>query len=86
MGVKNIISECHTDDKGLLRLSSVLVVPGGSAGGVDGARACAEQGRLGLTQRGSALPARGPGGGQQPVQRVLAAPAAKQQRAGQVRA
>lgn len=80
---KNInVSEWHTDDKGLFRLSSVLVVPGRSAGGVDGSCARAEQRRLGFTQRGSALPAGGPGGGQQPVQRVLPTPTATHSKTG----
>lgn len=73
----DIISECHTDDKGLFWLSSVLVIPGRSASGVDGACACAEQRGLCFTQRGGALPARGPGRGQEAVQRVLPAPTVK---------
>lgn len=81
---KNIIGECHTDNKGLFWLSSMLVIPGRSASGVDGARACAQQRRLRFTQRGSTLSARGPSGGQKPVQWVLPTPTAKQQAAGQV--
>lgn len=73
----NIISECRTNDKGLFWLSAVLVIPGRAASGVDGACACAEQRRLCFTQRGSALPARGPSRGQEAVQRVLPAPTAK---------
>lgn len=76
----------HTDDKGFFWLRPVLVIPGRSASGVDGACARAEQRRLGFTQWGSALPARGPGGGQEPVQRVLPTPTAKTQTAGQVTA
>lgn len=72
------VLECRTDDKGLFGLSAVLVIPGGSTGRVDGACACAEQRRLGFTQWGSAPAARGPGGGQKPVQWVLATPTAKQ--------
>lgn len=63
----------------------MLVVPGGPARCVDGARARAQQGRLRLAQRGGALPARGSAGrGQEPVQRVLAAPAGRQPRWGEV--
>ena len=53
----------------------MLVVPGGAAGRVDGAFARAEEGGLRLAQRGGALPAKGPGGRQEPVQRVVPAPA-----------
>ena len=66
----NGIHDPHTDDKGLFGLGAVLIIPGGSASGVDGACAGAEQGRLSLTQ-GHALPAGGGDGGQEPVQRVL---------------
>lgn len=76
----------HTDDKRLFWLRSVLVIPGRPASRVDGARACAQQRRLCFTQRGGALPARGPSKRQEPIQRVLPAAAVKQHRAGQVTA
>jgi len=74
----------HTDDKGVFWLSPVLVIPGRASSSVDGARACAEERRLCFTQWGGALPARGPGGRQEPVQRVLPVPTAIQQTAGRL--
>lgn len=47
-----------TDDEGLLGLSSVLVVPGGPAGCVDGPFGRAQEGRLGLALAGGPLPGR----------------------------
>lgn len=47
-----------TDDKGLLGLSSMLVVPGGPAGRVDGPFGRAQEGRLGLALAGGPLPGR----------------------------
>lgn len=47
-----------TDDEGLLGLSSVLVVPGGPAGRVDGPLGRAQEGRLGLALAGGPLPGR----------------------------
>ena len=68
MGDTNV---AHTDDEGLFGLGSVLVVPWWPSGGVDGARAGAEERRLRLTLR-RALPARGVHRGEEPIQRVLA--------------
>lgn len=47
-----------TDDKGLLGLSSMLVVPGGPASCVDGPFGCAQEWRLGLALAGGPLPGR----------------------------
>lgn len=74
--------QLRTDDKRLFGLRPVLVVPGWSAGRVDGALARAEQRWLRFAQRRGALPAKGPSGGQEPVQRVLPAPAVKHTQQG----
>lgn len=47
-----------TDDKGLLGLSPMLVVPRGSASCVDGPFGRAQEGRLGLALAGGPLPGR----------------------------
>lgn len=47
-----------TDDKGLLGLSSMFVVPGGPAGCVDGPFGRAQEGGLGLALAGGPLPGR----------------------------
>lgn len=47
-----------TDDKGLLRLSSMLVVPGRPAGCVDGPFGRAQEGGLGFALAGGPLPGR----------------------------
>lgn len=60
----------RTNDKGLFKLGSMFVVPGRSAGYVDGTCAGAEQWRFCFTQS-AALPARGADRGEEPVQRIF---------------
>lgn len=63
----------RTNDKGLFKLGSMFVVPGRSAGYVDGTCAGAEQWRFCFTQS-AALPARGADWGEEPVQRIFTTP------------
>lgn len=63
----------RTNDKGLFKLGSMFVVPGRSAGCVDGTSAGAKQWRFCFTQS-AALPARGADRGEEPVQRIFTTP------------